>query len=60
MKKVLGGGRYVTAELAERLATLVGHPEASSLHDALSPRELQVLRLVAADTRYALVHKLAS
>lgn len=46
-RKALEGGRYVTAQLAERLATLVGGDLAQEAHEALSSRELQVLRLVA-------------
>lgn len=42
IRRVLGGGRYVSPALAERLAT--GAP---SRHELLSPRELQVLRLIA-------------
>lgn len=46
-KKVLAGGKYVSAALAERLATALGDPPAQALHESLSPRELEVLRLVA-------------
>lgn len=45
VRKVLSGGRYVSASLAERLAAAIGQP--ASAHEALSPRELEVLRLVA-------------
>ena len=47
VKKILAGGRYVSAALAEKLAAALGdeHPEAR--HELLSPRELEVLRLVA-------------
>ncbi len=45
--KVLAGGKYVSAALAERLATSLGSPLAGALHETLSPRELEVLRLVA-------------
>jgi DNA-binding NarL/FixJ family response regulator len=46
VRKVLAGGLYITTELAERLAAVVGgHPSAP--HESLSTRELQVLRLVA-------------
>ncbi len=45
IKKVLGGGRYVTPQLGEQLALVVGFP---TLHrDQLSNRELEVLRLIA-------------
>lgn len=47
VRKTLAGGRYVTASLAERLASVVGGGGAHRPHEALSARELQVLRLVA-------------
>jgi len=40
--KVLGGGKYVSARLAERLATNLAKPT-GALHESLSDRELQVL-----------------
>lgn len=45
--KALAGGKYVTASLAEKLAASVAGETAGDPHDALSNRELQVLRLVA-------------
>ena len=42
MIKVLGGGKYVCARLAERLATNLAKP-IGALHESLSDRELQVL-----------------
>jgi DNA-binding NarL/FixJ family response regulator len=47
VRKVLGGGRYVTGVLAERLAAAAGGDLAQASHELLSNRELQVLRLVA-------------
>lgn len=47
-RKALAGGKYVTAVLAEKLAAVVGGDFARASHEALSNRELQVLRLVAA------------
>lgn len=47
VKKVLAGGKYVSAALAERLATALGDSGSVALHETLSPRELEVLRLVA-------------
>jgi two-component system invasion response regulator UvrY len=47
VKKVMGGGRYVTPSLAEKLAAYVGGEYPSTAHEALSSRELQVLGLVA-------------
>jgi DNA-binding NarL/FixJ family response regulator len=46
-KKVLAGGKYVTASLAEKLAAAVGGGVEQAPHDSLSNRELQVLRMVA-------------
>jgi DNA-binding NarL/FixJ family response regulator len=46
-RKVLEGGRYVTASLAEQLAGYVGGESTGAPHDLLSPRELQVLKLLA-------------
>ncbi len=48
VKKVLAGGKYVTAALAEQLAAHLGGALPAAPHEALSHRELQVLRLVAA------------
>src|SRR5260370_30947865 len=47
VNKALSGGRYVSASLAERLATVVAGDVALPLHGTLSARELEVLRLVA-------------
>jgi len=45
IRRVAEGRRYVSQELAELLATIVGGGQAP--HHALSDRELQVLRLMA-------------
>ena len=47
VRRVLAGGKYVSATLAEHLATALGSPLAQAPHEALSPRELAVLRAVA-------------
>ncbi len=47
VRKVLDGGRYVTAEQGERLAAVLGGDSPQAAHEALSSRELQVLRLIA-------------
>ncbi len=47
VKKVLAGGKYVSAALAENLASALGNPTAELPHEALSPREMEVLRRVA-------------
>ena len=46
VKRVLAGGKYVTTSLAEKLAARLGAADELP-HEALSQRELQVLRLVA-------------
>ena len=45
--RVLAGGKYVTATLAELLASELGSQAMPAPHERLSPRELQVLKLVA-------------
>lgn len=45
IKKVLGGGNYVTPLIGEQLAVAYGFP--STHRDQLSNRELEVLRLIA-------------
>ena len=47
VRKVLGGGRYVTSSLAERLAAALTGDAPSAPHEALSNRELEVLRRIA-------------
>ena len=47
--KVLAGGRYITASLAEKLAAVVARgPDTALPHESLSEREFQTLRLLAA------------
>jgi len=45
--KVLGGGRYISAALAERLAAELQHETAPHPHETLSNREFQVMQMVA-------------
>jgi two-component system invasion response regulator UvrY len=47
VRKVLRGGRYVSASLAERLASEIGGEGGKEPHETLSDREFQVLRLIA-------------
>jgi len=47
VKKVLSGGRYVSAALAETLATNLATGSAKPPQELLSDREFQVLRLIA-------------
>lgn len=47
VRKVLRGGRYVSVNLAERLASDLGRRSDAPLHERLSDREFQVLRMIA-------------
>jgi len=46
-RKVLAGRRYVSASLGEQLAADLGTPAQEPVHEALSDREFQVMRLIA-------------
>lgn len=48
IRKVVGGGKYVSASLAEQLATELDNASGKPLHETLSDREFQVMRLIAA------------
>ncbi len=47
VQRVAAGRRYVTPELAELLASTVGHEGDVAPHQLLSDREFEVLRLIA-------------
>jgi DNA-binding NarL/FixJ family response regulator len=47
VNKILGGGTYVSATLAERIAAGMGRAVHRDLHELLSDRELQILCLLA-------------
>ena len=47
VKKVVAGGKYVTASLAEKLAGAIGGGIEQMPHESLSRRELQVLCMIA-------------
>ncbi|HJV82001.1 response regulator transcription factor [Noviherbaspirillum sp.] len=47
IRKAAAGGKYISAKLAEKLASLIGGNSAFP-HEALSDRELEVLKLIAA------------
>lgn len=47
VNKVAAGGRYVTAALAERLVFDLGRESDRPLHETLSDREFEVMRLIA-------------
>jgi len=48
IRKICGGGKYVSASLAEQLAASLDENNQSAPHEVLSNREFQVLRLLAA------------
>jgi DNA-binding NarL/FixJ family response regulator len=48
VKKVLGGGRYVSVSLAEQLAGFITTEGGRPAHEQLSDREFQVLQMLAA------------
>jgi DNA-binding NarL/FixJ family response regulator len=47
VKKLLDGGKYVNQQLAEILAADIERDSNKPLHDSLSDREYQVMRLIA-------------
>ena len=47
IKKVCSGRKYISPEVAELLATDIYHKENKQLHEYLSDREFEVLKLIA-------------
>jgi DNA-binding NarL/FixJ family response regulator len=47
MRKVLAGGRYVSPALAEELAVALNHDSERPVHESLSGREFEILRMLA-------------
>lgn len=47
-KKILGGGRYVSTSLAEKLIANLDESVDKPLHESLSDREHEVMRMIAA------------
>jgi two-component system, NarL family, invasion response regulator UvrY len=47
IEKVVGGGRYVSASLAERMASYLDRDVQKAPHERLSDREFLVLRMIA-------------
>jgi two-component system, NarL family, invasion response regulator UvrY len=47
LRKIAAGGRYVSAELAETLASLVAGEARGQPHERLSDREFEILKLLA-------------
>jgi DNA-binding NarL/FixJ family response regulator len=50
VKKILGGGRYVSASLAEKLVANLDESVDKPLHELLSDREHEVMRMIASGT----------
>ena len=48
VNKVMAGGRYVSAALAEKLASDLSEDTGQPIHEVLSNREFEVLRMIAA------------
>jgi len=46
-KKILSGGRYISTTLAEKLLSNLDEPGDKPLHESLSDRELEVMRMIA-------------
>jgi len=46
IRKLHGGGKYISPELAEKLAVNLSNKDDQARHDRLSERELQVLTLI--------------
>jgi DNA-binding NarL/FixJ family response regulator len=47
-RKILSGGRYISASLAEKLIANLDQPGDNPLHELLSDREHEVMRMIAA------------
>jgi two-component system invasion response regulator UvrY len=47
MQKTMGGGRYVSPALAEKMADFIGTDVQAQPHERLSDREFLILRLIA-------------
>jgi len=47
IKKILSGGRYVSPSFAEKLVAQLDEPAGKPLHELLSDREYEVMRMIA-------------
>jgi len=47
IQRVLAGGRYVSPALAEKLALALHHDTGRPVHETLSSREFEILRMIA-------------
>jgi DNA-binding NarL/FixJ family response regulator len=50
IRKVASGGKYLSPALAERIALEIGTRNDRALHEGLSDREFEILKLIAAGT----------
>lgn len=46
-KKILAGGRYISQQFAEKLIDRISEPVGKPLHESLSDREHEVMRMIA-------------
>jgi DNA-binding NarL/FixJ family response regulator len=46
-KKILGGGRYVSPQFADKLVARLDEPADKPLHELLSDREYEVMKMIA-------------
>jgi two-component system invasion response regulator UvrY len=51
VRKVVGGGKYVSPSMAEMLAAVIGNDYERPAHESLSDREFQVMCLIASGKR---------
>jgi two-component system, NarL family, invasion response regulator UvrY len=47
VRKILAGKKYITADVAEKLAENLGHDSSKAPHEMLSDREFDVLKMIA-------------
>ena len=60
VRKIAGGGRYVSSELGETLASLVAGETGATPHERLSDREFEVLKMLASgNTVSQVAHELS-
>lgn len=51
VRKVVGGGKYVSPSMAEKLAAVIGSDYERPAHEGLSDREFQVMCMIASGKR---------
>lgn len=51
VRKVVGGGKYVSPSMAEKLAAVIGSDYERPAHESLSDREFQVMCMIASGKR---------